>query len=90
MNSPLSLIFYALFALVVIWIYLAVRRGWTSPGFILGAGTAGTIITILLMSVSQGNEALHAVVNGIVVGSIFSLGTFALATYFSRRERKTA
>lgn len=90
MNSPLSLIFYALFALVVIWIYLAVRRGWTSSGFILGAGTAGTIITILLMSISQGNEALHAVVNGIVVGSVFSLATFGIATYFSRREGKAA
>jgi hypothetical protein len=90
MNSPLLLIFFVLFALIIVWMYLAVRRAWTSPGFILGAGTAGTIITTLLMSISQGNQALHAVVNGIVVGAIFSLATFGIATYFSRRERKTA
>ncbi len=90
MNSPLSLIFFALFAAVLVWMYLAIRRNWMSPAFIIGAGLSGTIITMLLMSVSQGNEILHGVVNGVVIGTVFSLATFGIATFFSKREGKTA
>lgn len=90
MNNPLSLIFFALFAVILVWMYLALRRGWMTPGFVVGAGTAGSIITMLLMSVSQGNQILHAVVNGVVLGSVFSLATFGIATFFSRRKNSTA
>jgi hypothetical protein len=87
MNSPLSLVFFVLFATIIVWMYLALRRGWMSPGFVLGAGLAGSIVTVLLMSVSQGTQALHAIIAGILIGSIFSLATFGMASYFSRREK---
>jgi hypothetical protein len=90
MNNPLSFVFFVLFAIILVWMYLAVRRRWMSNGFILGAGIAGSIITMLLMSVAQGNEVLHAVVNGVLIGTVFSLVTFGIASFFSRREERAA
>jgi hypothetical protein len=50
MNSGLTLVFYAIFAIILVWMYLAIRRGWGAPGFVAGAGVVGSIVSMLLLS----------------------------------------
>ncbi len=86
MANAFSIIFYAIFALILVWMYLAIRRRWVQPGFAAAAGIIGSVISMLLMSVSQGNAALHAIVVGLLVGGFFSGATLATAWYFHLRD----
>ncbi|MDX2139810.1 MAG: hypothetical protein SF123_17120 [Chloroflexota bacterium] len=86
MSNPASFIFYAIFALILVGMYLGIRRGWGQPGFVAAVGIVGSVISMLLMSLSQGNAVLHAVVVGLVVGGLFSGVTLAIAWYFHTRD----
>jgi Na+/H+-translocating membrane pyrophosphatase len=90
MTSALSIVFFIVFAIILVWMYLSIRRGWGAPGFVAGAGIIGSIISMLLMSISQGNVALHAIVVGLLVGGIFSGVTLAVAWYFRVKEFRTS
>jgi Na+/H+-translocating membrane pyrophosphatase len=87
MTSPLSFVFFLIFAAILVWMYLAIRRGWGAPIFVAGAGVVGSIISMLLMSISQGNEPLQAVVVGLIVGGVFSGATLAMAWYFQAKAQ---
>jgi O-antigen/teichoic acid export membrane protein len=86
MSNPASFIFYGIFALILVGMYLGIRRGWGQPGFVAAAGIVGSVISMLLMSIAQGNAVLHAVVVGLVVGGLFSGVTLAIAWYFHTRD----
>jgi O-antigen/teichoic acid export membrane protein len=86
MNNPASFVFYAIFAVILVGMYLGIRRGWGQPGFVAAVGIVGSVISMLLMSLSQGNAALHAVAVGLVVGGLFSGVTLAIAWYFHTRD----
>lgn len=88
MNSGLSFVFYGIFAIILFWMYMAIRRGWGAPGFVAGAGVVGSIISMLLLSIAQGNAVLHAVVVGILLGGLFSGATLAIAWYFHLKEQR--
>ena len=89
MTNVFSIIFYAIFALILVWMYLAIRRRWVAPGFAAAVGIIGSVISMLLMSVSQGNTALHAIVVGLLVGGFFSGATLATAWYFHLRDLRS-
>ena len=88
MNSTLSFVFYGIFAISLVWMYLAIRRGWGAPGFVAGAGVVGSIISMMLMSIAQGNAVLHAIVVGILLGGLFSGATLAISWYFHVKEQQ--
>ncbi|MCC6616690.1 MAG: hypothetical protein IT320_24665 [Anaerolineae bacterium] len=86
MTSGFSVVFFLIFCLILIWVYMAIRRQWAAPGFVAAVGIIGTVISMLLMSVSQGNVALHAIVVGIVLGVLFTGATIAVARYFNLKQ----
>lgn len=86
MNSMTSWLFYLMFALVLVGMYLAVRRRWVSPGLAAGVGTLGSIISMFLVSLAQQNNILHAVVVSILVGALFSGMTLAIAWFFHSND----
>lgn len=86
MTSGFSFVFYLIFSVILVWMYLAIRRQWAATGFVVAVGIVGTVISMLLMSVSQGNNALHAVVVGLVLGVLFSGATVAVARYFNVKQ----
>lgn len=88
MTNLFSWVFFAIFAAILVWAYLAIRRRWAKPSFVAAAGVIGSIISMLLMSVSQGNTALHAIVVGLVVGGLFSGIVLAIAWYFQVKEMR--
>lgn len=83
-----AFIFFALFALVLLGMYLAIRRQWAAPGMVAGAGVLLSIVFMTLMSLSQGNAVLQAVVVGILLGGLFGGATLAIAWYFHSSEMR--
>lgn len=79
-------IFFVILALVLLASYLAVRRSWFAPGMTAAASVIISIILMTLVSLAQNNNALQAVVVGILVGGIFSGATLAMAWYFQSHE----
>jgi multisubunit Na+/H+ antiporter MnhE subunit len=84
--TGLSGVFFLIFAIVLVLMYLGIRRSWAAPGFIAGAGVLGSIISMMLFSFAQGNNLLHSVVVSLLVGGLFSGITLAAAWYFHVRE----
>jgi ABC-type Fe3+-siderophore transport system permease subunit len=83
----LAFILFAVFALVLVGLYLAIRREWLRPGIAAGGGVALSIVLMALISLAQNNPPIQAVIVGIVLGTIFSGATLAVAWYFHSQER---
>jgi len=83
-----AIIFFALFAIVLAGMYIGIRRQWAAPGMIAGAGVLASIILMVLVSLSQGNPVVQAVLVGILVGGLFSGATLAVAWYFHSNEMR--
>ncbi|PJF40762.1 MAG: hypothetical protein D6737_13450 [Chloroflexi bacterium] len=85
-----GLFFFAIFALVLVAMYLGIRRQIGSPMMIAAGGTIASIILMALISASQGNTALHVIVVALFVGGGFSGITLAIAWYFHNTEMRAA
>ncbi len=83
-----ALIFFVLFALTLLATYLGVRRNWASTGVVAGAGAAGGIIFMILFGLGMGNEPLHALVAGFLVGSVFVAAVVSIANFFRSNEAR--
>lgn len=86
MQSPMSLVFFIVFALILVGMYVGIRRRLAGPGIVAAVGVLGSIISIMLMSLAQGNNVLQAVVVGILIGAIFSVIVLVMAWYFQTNE----
>ncbi len=84
--QPTALLFYAVFALVLVTMYIGIRREWLSPMVLAGGGVLGSIIAMTLVSLAQENSILQALIVGFLVGGIFSGATLAVAWYFHSIE----
>ncbi|MBL8153587.1 MAG: hypothetical protein JNM70_05325 [Anaerolineae bacterium] len=81
-----ALILFVVFALVLVGIYMAIRRGWFPPGITATVGVIVCMILMVLISLAQQNSALQAVVVGVLLGGVFSGATLAAAWYFHGQE----
>lgn len=88
MDNPTSLLFFALFGIILFVMYIAVRRRWASPLVIAAIGVVASIVVITLMSLSEGNHIYQALFVGLLVGGLFSAGTLAIASYFLSQEER--
>lgn len=86
LSSPISFIFFAIFAAILVGMYLAIRREWASMGLITGLGVIGSIMAMLVISLSQGNVMFQAIVVSLGIGTVFSLSTAAVAIFFHTNE----
>ncbi len=82
----LAFVLFALFALVLAVMYLAIRREWFAPGTIAGVGVVLSMVLMLLISLAQGNVFIQALLVGIILGGLFSGATLAVAWYFHKNE----
>jgi hypothetical protein len=82
----MGFLFFLLFGLVLVFIYLAIRRRWLNPGWTALIGVLASIITMSLFTLSQGTSVLHGVATGIFLGTIFAVATLAIAWYFHSSE----
>ena len=80
--QSLALLFFALLVVVLLVIYLSIRREWFPPSITAAVGIVASIIAMTLVSLAQGNSILQAVVVGILVGAMFGGATLGIAWYF--------
>lgn len=84
-----AFILFALFALVLMGMYLAIRREWFAPGTTAGVGVVLSMLLMMFISLAQGNPFIWALILGIVLGGLFSAATLAIAWYFHKNELRT-
>ena len=88
LSTPTSFIFFAIFAVILIVTYLAIRREWAPIGIVSGLSTVGSVISMLLVSLSQGNAMFQAIIVSLGMGIVFSLSTVAIAVFFHTSEMR--
>lgn len=85
----LGLIFFFAFAVIIVMMYIAVRRGWAAPGRVALFGMLGSIITMTLSMLSQpGVMTIQGIFFGVVTGAAFAGAALAVAWYFHRGETR--
>lgn len=86
--EPLALLFFAAFALVLVMMYLGLRRGWAAPGRIAAAGVFASATTMTLSMMARSSVApLQGIIFGTAIGVLFALAVMVIAWYFQRGER---
>lgn len=88
--QPLALIFFAAFALVLVAMYILVRRRIGSTALVAAGGILGSIIAMMLFTLAQGNTVTWAVLIGLLVGGLFSVGALLIAIFFTSSEARKA
>lgn len=81
------MIYFVLFAAVLVGTYVSLRRELAPPRLIAGVSILGSSISLTLFSaISRDLHFVVAFVVGIIAGSVFSGLTLALAWYFHKQE----
>lgn len=78
--------FFMLFGLVLIGMYIAIRRQIAPIAYIAAGGVSASIISMVLFMLARDTSALQSLVMGILVGALFAGATLAIAWYFQSNE----
>jgi len=77
---------FIIFAAIQVVAYLAIRREWARPATVAIISVIASIVAMTLVSAGQNNSLFQVIVVGIVVGSMVSSATLAIAWYFHSNE----
>jgi ABC-type Fe3+-siderophore transport system permease subunit len=81
-------LFFILFVLVLVAMYLSIRRQWLSPMITAAGGVFASIVLMILFSIGQQNLPIQAVIVGTGMGALFSIATLVIAIFFQRNEQR--
>jgi Na+/H+-translocating membrane pyrophosphatase len=81
---------FGLFAVVQVITYIVIRRQIGKPTLVAAVSVVASIVAMTLTGLAQGNSIYQAVFAGLIVGSVFSGGTIAMAWYFLSSEKRRA
>lgn len=88
--QAISLVFFALFALVIVGMYIALRRGMGKPSVIAAGGVFASITSMTLCLLSGTDVVLvNALLIGVLMGGGFAFTALAAAWYFGRQAMHT-
>jgi len=89
--SVTGLIFFFLFAAILIGVYIAMRRRLASVRILAAVGVFGGIVSMTLFAMTQDNILfIHALLVGIVLGGGLSFAVIMMAWYFLAQELRAA
>lgn len=74
--------FFLLFALVLVGMYVGIRREMMPLTMTAALGTIGSILFMVLFMLGRTSVTGQAIVMGIIVGALFAGATIGLAWYF--------
>lgn len=81
------MVFFVLFALVLIGTYVSLRRELASPKLVAMVSILGSSVSLTLFSLTARDVSfIYAVVLGVIAGSVFSGATLGIAWYFHKQE----
>lgn len=86
MQPQAAALFFA-FALVLVVMYVAIRRRWLPPLLSATIGVIASVAVMTLSALAQGNSIYQALFTGLLVGGLFSIGVVAMAYYFSLSDQ---
>lgn len=86
--SPIALIFFAIFFIIVLVMYVTIRRRMAPTGVVAAVGVLGSILAMTLFSLAQGSILLQAIIYGIVIGGAFSIASLVIAWYFQGNDAR--
>lgn len=81
-----SIVFFLIFAVILVVTYLAIRRQWAGPVAVSLGSVIASILAMTLMALAQGNSIIQALIVGMAIGFVFSGATLAIAWYFHSNE----
>jgi Na+/H+-translocating membrane pyrophosphatase len=85
-----SMILFLVFALVLAFSYIGIRRQWAAPAAISAACVVISFVLMMLISLAQRNSVYQAIIVGLIVGGLCSGGILGMAWYFQANERRQA
>lgn len=88
MGSFWSVLLFVIFALVLLFGYVAMRRKFMRTGYVVAYMLIGSIAAMFLVSLTSGNSIFQAAFIGICIGGVFSGITASIAWYFQRAEAR--
>ncbi len=86
--NPTSLLLFVLFALLLFAMYIAIRRRWGPTLLVATLGVIGSIAVMTLNGLARSSTIYQALVAGLLVGGLFSIGILAMAYYFMTNEQR--
>ena len=84
-----GMIFFFLFAALLMGVYIAMRRQLAPVKVLAAAGVFGGVITMTLFALNQDVIFAHALLVGIVLGGGLSLTVIIMANYFLNQELRS-
>ncbi len=89
--SATGLIFFFLFAAILVGVYIAMRRRLAPVRILAAVGVFGGIVSMTLFAMSQENIVfVHALLVGVVLGGGLSMAVIMMAWYFLTQELRAA
>jgi len=85
-----SWVLFFIFGVVLVAMYLLIRRQILSPLLVGALGVIASIVLMTLNSLAQNNTIYQAIFVGFSIGGLFSVGILAMALYFLRNETRRA
>ncbi|MBN1964345.1 MAG: hypothetical protein JW910_06850 [Anaerolineae bacterium] len=83
-----ALILFVLFALVIVAMYLGVRRMWVRTGVLAAVGALLSSALMALFGIAQGTDPALAIPIGVVIGGVFTAATVSIASFFNANEQR--
>ncbi|MBW4438720.1 MAG: hypothetical protein KME04_16385 [Pleurocapsa minor GSE-CHR-MK-17-07R] len=88
--NPLPILFFIVFALVLLGGYVAIRRRLAGLPLLAVLMISACVIAMFLVGLTTGGSLPQAIFVGLLVGGSFSVIVIVVANYFSRAEARKA
>ncbi|MBX3064291.1 MAG: hypothetical protein KF726_15040 [Anaerolineae bacterium] len=83
----MAILFLVLFAVAMMFEYVAVRRGWLKLPVALIGGMLVNSLCFIIYSVASGTPLLNALAVGAFIGSLFTIMAMIAASYFNNQQQ---
>jgi cyanate permease len=84
-----GMIYFFLFAALLMGVYIAMRRRLAPVKVLAAVGVFGGIVTMTLFALNQNVIWIHALLVGILLGGGMSMAVIFMANYFSNQELRS-
>jgi hypothetical protein len=88
MQNPTAVLLFIIFGVILLGMYIAIRRRIGHPALVAGLGVLLSITVMTFNGLAQGNTIYQAIFAGLLVGGLFSGGTVIIAWYFTSSEQR--